>query len=86
MEDSDKKTKEIDEIIQPYYQKAELDYQKEKNEIDVGYWYFLLIIIGIIWGVCDFINAKYINPDNYTSEYQYGEERSASWSSSPYGD
>jgi hypothetical protein len=31
MEDSDKKTKEIDEIIQPYYQKAELDYQKEKK-------------------------------------------------------
>lgn len=86
MEDNTEKTKEIDEIIQPYYQKAELDYQKEKSKIDVDAWYFLLIIIGLIWGIYYIINAKYINPDNYSQEYQYGEERSSSWSSGPYGD
>ena len=51
MENDDKQTKEIDEIIQPYYQKAELDYQKEKNKKHIAwdFWFLMFAIILAIY-------------------------------------
>ena len=42
-----KSTKEIDEIIQPYYQNAELSYQKQKNKRNTP-WDLYLLIFAII--------------------------------------
>jgi hypothetical protein len=49
----DLNTEDVDNLIQPYYQKAQLDYLKEKNKKHIAwdFWFLVLAIVMIIYSI-----------------------------------
>lgn len=45
------------------------------SEDRTALYYFVFLVFAILLAIYYFFDARYFNPDNYSSEYQYGEER-----------